>query len=413
MAAEIIMPKLGLTMTEGTVDTWLKNEGDAITKGEVVCTISSEKLTHDVEATESGKLIQILVQAGEDAPCQAPIGLIGAEGEDVTDTEEKLDTQDKEGKNDEINEQSSAEKERQKDTSLQTDAVKKEGARFFITPLARKIAKEKGVDYTQINGTGGNGRITRRDIEMYVPVLETSTMSTTQPQTEVAKGLSGMRKTIAQRMMTSLHTTAQVTIQQKADITHLLDFITELKMKADIPLVDGQTSITTLLARAVVLALKESPKMNAWYDGEIYKEVSEIHLGIAVALPEGLVVPVIENADHRTLTDLGKTMNSRIHDVRAGSLDGSHYSGSTFTISNLGKSGVEYFTPILNQPEVGILGVGTLIKELALSEEGKIIEQKKLPLSLTFDHQIIDGSPAAEFLSKIIYYLEHPYSLVL
>jgi pyruvate dehydrogenase E2 component (dihydrolipoamide acetyltransferase) len=152
MAAEIIMPKLGLTMTEGTVDTWLKNEGDAITKGEVVCTISSEKLTHDVEATESGKLIQILVQAGEDAPCQAPIGLIGAEGEDVTDTEEKLDTQDKEGKNDEINEQSSAEKERQKDTSLQTDAVKKEGARFFITPLARKIAKEKGVDYTQSMG---------------------------------------------------------------------------------------------------------------------------------------------------------------------------------------------------------------------------------------------------------------------
>lgn len=189
-------------------------------------------------------------------------------------------------------------------------------------------------------------------------------------------------------------------------------FRKDLKEKADIPLNDGQTSITTLLSRAVILALKDKPAMNAWYGNGQLEEVEAVHLGMAVALDDGLVVPVVEDADKMTLTTLAKTLQDRISKAQDGTLSGEHYTGSTFTITNIGKTGVEYFTPILNTPEVGILGVGTLMSELAL-EDGQVVQKQKLPLSLTFDHQVIDGAPAADFLARVIFYLEHPYALVL
>lgn len=400
MATEITMPKLGLTMTEGTVDNWAKKEGDAVSKGEVVCTISSEKLSYDIESPVDGTLIKILVAEGDDAECTAPIGYIGELGEQVSEAASPA-------------EPTSAPVEENKATSEEPKAQaapeRKAGERIFITPLARKLAAEKGFDIAQINGSGGNGRITRRDVQRHQPIVETTI--TAAPST-VGAGLKGMRKTIAERMMHSLQSTAQVTIQQKADITNLLAFKKELQSKSSVPLKDGQLSITTLLSKAVILALKETPDMNAWYQDGSYEKQEAVHLGMAVAVADGLVVPVVEDADRMTLTELGKTLNSRITEARDGSLAGKHYSGSTFTISNLGKSGAEYFTPIINTPEIGILGVGSMQSQLAFDENREVVELKKLPLSLTFDHQIIDGSPAAEFLGRIIFYLENPYSLV-
>lgn len=400
MATEITMPKLGLTMTEGTVDNWAKKEGDAVSKGEVVCTISSEKLSYDIESSVDGTLIKILVAEGDDAECTAPIGYIGEPGEQVSGAASPA-------------EPTSAPVEENKATSEEPKAQaapeRKAGERIFITPLARKLAAEKGFDIAQINGSGGNGRITRRDVQRHQPSVETTI--TAAPST-VGAGLKGMRKTIAERMMHSLQSTAQVTIQQKADITNLLAFKKELQSKSSVPLKDGQLSITTLLSKAVILALKETPDMNAWYQGGSYEKQEAVHLGMAVAVADGLVVPVVEDADRMTLTELGKTLNSRITEARDGSLAGKHYSGSTFTISNLGKSGAEYFTPIINTPEIGILGVGSMQSQLAFDENREVVELKKLPLSLTFDHQILDGSPAAEFLGRIIFYLENPYSLV-
>lgn len=400
MATEVLMPKLGLTMTEGTVDQWFKNEGDYVEKGEVICTISSEKLTHDVEAPEAGVLSQLLVQIGEEVPCQQAIAIIG---EGATKTQATESTE----------EVKTAEKEQiAPPVAKKVEPVQKNATdRIFITPLAKKIAESKGIDYRLITGTGGNGRITKRDVENYQPVAQNVASPTVAALTYGA-GLVGMRKTIAERMMTSLNQTAQVTLHQKADVSKLMAFRAELKNKADMPLVDGQTSITTLLAKAVVLALKDTPTMNAWYHNGVYEQHDAVHLGMAVALPDGLVVPVVENADTMSLTTLGKTLNDRITKAQSGTLAGQHYTGSTFTITNIGKTGVEYFTPILNTPEVGILGVGTLMAELALVD-GQVVEKQKLPLSLTFDHQVIDGAPAADFLAKVIYYLEHPYALVL
>lgn len=399
MATEIIMPKLGLTMTEGTVDVWLKAEGDSVEKGEAVCTISSEKLTHDVEAAASGIVIKIIAAEGEEVPCQSPIGLIGAEEEKEIEQASVPATI----ASPEVNDTDT------KKAVSQSKEVPTKSKRLFITPLAKKIATEKGYDITAIPGTGGNGRITKRDVERYQP----SAPSVVSPIETAGAGLSGMRKVIAARMMESIHSTAQVTIHQKANLTQLMAFRKELKEKADISLTSGQLSITTLLAKAVTLALASTPAMNSWYYEGKLEHVPDIHLGIAVAVAEGLVVPVIRNADKMTITQLGENIQDTTEKTRNGTLAGDEFSGSTFTISNLGKQGVEYFTPILNRPETGILGVGSLLFELALDDAGNIMTQQKLPLSLTFDHQVIDGSPAAKFLSEIIYYLEHPYALLL
>lgn len=225
-------------------------------------------------------------------------------------------------------------------------------------------------------------------------------------------GLAGLRKTIAQRMMRSVQTTAQVTNHRKVDITELMKFRDEIKSKVKDPLVHNELSINTLLTKAVVLALKDTPDMNAWYHNGEYIRVEEVHIGMATAVEDGLVVPVIQNAHLMSLSQLGAAIKKVTTEARQGTLDGSLYSGSTFTITNLGGYEIEYFTPILNTPEVGILGVGAIQKELAL-EDGEVVEKLKLPLSLTYDHQIIDGAPAAEFLGKIADYLQDPYRLLL
>lgn len=416
MAKAILMPKLGLTMTEGTIDTWEVKVGDSVKKGDAVCSISSEKLTADVEAPEDGVILEIVAEEGADVPCKEPIAYVGAEGE-MVDSGKGGATEDVPEPSEEPVEEQPVAVESPAATgaapvrSESAAPARREGERIFITPLARKLAAEKGIDYAEINGTGGNGRITRRDVLSYVPAAKP--VQSVPTGVEVGAGLKGMRKMIAARMISSLQNTAQVTIHQKADITKLMAFRKETKAKAGYPLTDGQLSITTLLTRAVVLALKETPEINSWYQNGTLEHVEDINIGIAVAVDDGLVVPVVKHADQLTLTGLGQSINSVISDTRAGTLAGDLYSGSTFTISNLGHTGVEYFTPIINTPEIGILGVGSLTKELAFDEAHEVVELQKLPLSLTFDHQIVDGSPAADFLKLIIENLQNPYKLVL
>lgn len=402
MAIQILMPKLGLTMTEGTVDSWYKQEGDHVDKGEVVCTISSEKLTHDIEAPGSGILLKILVPETEEQVCKEPIGIIGVAGEQVPSSSTLL------GQEEPVEQVNATEKPVQLASSSP-----KETTRIFITPLARKIAAEKGIDYTQVTGTGGNGRITRRDIENFVPVKAVSpNEATVKLVTEGGEGLSGMRKVIAQRMHYSLQQSAQVTLHQKVNVTPLISFRQELKAKlgddAKIAL-----NVNVLLMRAVVLALRDHPEMNASYNNGKHEVHEDIHIGMAVAVEGGLVVPVIRQANAKTLTQLAEDLAIVTTGVKENTLSGDLLTGSTFTISNLGSTGVEYFTPILNTPEVGILGIGALTSKLVFNAEKEVVEQQELPLSLTFDHQVIDGAPAAAFLQSINKYLESPYSLIL
>lgn len=422
MATEVRMPTLGLTMKEGLIDEWLVEEGDEVSEGDVLAVISSEKLTADVEAPEDGTIIKITADVGDEVPVKEAIAYVGEPGEEVEEEadeerDEEAGSVDQAGAPDQAEasdkevDQEASEKPSKEEASESQSSPDSGGDRIFITPVARKLAEEEGYDIAQINGTGANGRITRRDVEAYQPAREKA--SAPVAEADYGQGLKGMRKTIASRMMTSLNTTAQVSLHTKADVTELMAMRQDVKAKIGRSLDKGEISLLSLVAKATILALKDHPEMNGLYfDGE-YTQYDEIHLGIAVDAEEGLSVPVIKDAQTLSLSAIGERTRYLSEGVRKGNLPGDLYGGSTFSISNIGSEGIDFFTPIINTPEIGILGVGTIRKELQFNEDRELVEHSQLGLSLTFDHQIIDGAPAARFLASIVSYLENPYELLL
>lgn len=416
MAENIVMPKLGMTMKEGTVEEWHKSVGDTVEAGEAVATISSEKLTQDVESPGDGELLEIKVDEGGSVEVKGIMGVIGEAGESVG--EEESSGAEKE----EPAEEQGAESEVPKKDDKKAAASSAEGERIFISPLARRLAGEHDLPIEQIEGTGGNSRITRLDINRVLEqgmdkeaaAKEEPAAQTAAPQAaaDIGEGLNPMRKTIARNMRASLDNTAQLTLHRKADINQLLDFQEKLRTEAEQSGVDVKLSLTVLIAKATVLALQDYKKMNSKYENGTLTEYDEVHLGIATALDEGLVVPVVKNAEQKSIGTLAEAIKSLSSQARHGEAGQDLLSGSTFSISNMGGSGVEYFTPILNTGESGILGVGAFQKELALVDD-EVTEITKVPFSLTFDHQVLDGAAAGEFLSILTKYIENPYLLVL
>ncbi|MGW9988678.1 dihydrolipoamide acetyltransferase family protein [Staphylococcus hominis] len=427
MSENIIMPKLGMTMKEGTVEEWFKSEGDTVEEGESIVTISSEKLTNDVEAPTSGTLLKIKVQAGEDAKVKAVLGIIGEEGEDVgSDDDDSEETTQENKDNDTTSEdqQASSNEEQSDKKDTEKEAKPEQRDRIFISPLARNMAEDKELDITRIKGTGGNDRITKLDIqrvdsEGYDYEGEAGTSNESASSTaqnvdvsSIGEGLNPMRQRIAQNMRQSLNNTAQLTLHRKVNADRLLDFKARLSEELKDADQDVKLTVTALLAKAVVLALKEYGAMNARYENGELTEYEDVHLGIATSLEDGLMVPVIDNADTKSIGTLAKEIKTSAEAVREGNTSDVQLSGATFTITNMGASGIEYFTPILNLGETGILGVGALAKELVL--EGDNVKQiSRIPLSLTFDHQILDAAGAADFLKVLAKYIENPYLLML
>ena len=427
MSENIIMPKLGMTMKEGTVEEWFKSEGDTVEEGESIVTISSEKLTNDVEAPASGTLLKIKVQAGEDAKVKAVLGIIGEEGEDVgSDDDDSEETTQENKDNDTTSEeqQASSNEEQSDKKDTEKEAKPEQRERIFISPLARNMAEDKDLDITRIKGTGGNDRITKLDIQRVesegydyegeAGTSDQSASSTAQnvDVSSIGEGLNPMRQRIAQNMRQSLYNTAQLTLHRKVNADRLLDFKARLSEELKDADQDVKLTVTALLAKAVVLSLKEYGAMNARYENGELTEYDDVHLGIATSLEDGLMVPVIDNADTKSIGTLAKEIKTSAEAVREGNTGDVQLSDATFTITNMGASGIEYFTPILNLGETGILGVGALAKELVL--EGDNVKQiSRIPLSLTFDHQILDGAGAADFLKVLAKYIENPYLLML
>ncbi|AMQ20288.1 dihydrolipoamide acetyltransferase family protein [Geobacillus sp. JS12] len=421
MAVEIIMPKLGMSMEEGTVVEWLKKKGDPVKKGESIVVISSDKIEKDIEAPQDGVLLEIIVQQDETAEVGKVIGYIGQEGEVLKEADRESVA-----------------------ISMKEEIEAISETMLRVSPAARKLAHEAGIDLRRVSGSGPKGRITRADVEKAIQTRQASSQLESEEQrftqinkeaintsesinlkkkmsgqiSEMAieqkdvtvKPITGMRKVIATRMFASLHQTAQLTIHMKADITKLIEVNENIKNE----LRDESTikfTITDFIARAVILSLRTHKQMNSLYqDGRIYTYDS-VHLGIAVAVENGLVVPVIRYAEKLSLKEISQKIKELSTRAREGALSSEEMTGSTFTITSLGAYGVEFFTPVLNPPEVGILGVGTAEDVPVLV--GDIVEKrKKLPLSLTFDHQVIDGAPASQFLGMVKHYLENPYQLL-
>jgi pyruvate dehydrogenase E2 component (dihydrolipoamide acetyltransferase) len=427
MPVEIIMPKLGMSMEEGTVVEWLKKKGDQVKKGESVVVISSEKIEKDIEAPEDGVLLEILAEQDETVPVGKAIGYIGQESEKVEQERSTVAVQ-------QTNLETAASVEATQpvasiETVKSTEIIRRKPR---VSPAARKLALEAGIDLNSITGSGPNGRITRADIIKAVQAKRSESDLQLKRQAEIAtieqepqklteqkpinqagvtvKPITGMRKVIATRMFTSLQQSAQLTIHMRADVTELL----EIQKKARAELLDEhdvKLTITDFIARATILALLTHKQMNSIYQDEHIYTYDSVHLGIAVALENGLVVPVISHAEKLSIREISKKIKDLSLRVKEGKLESEEMKGSTFTLTSLGAYGVEFFTPVLNPPEVGILGVGTVADTPVFV--GDVVERRSLlPLSLTFDHRVIDGAPASKFLSTIKDYLEKPYKML-
>ncbi|WP_345912058.1 dihydrolipoamide acetyltransferase family protein [Bacillus altitudinis] len=376
MAVEVVMPKLGMSMKEGTVSVWNKEVGETVNKGESIASINSEKIEIEIESPAEGTILDIKVPEGEGVPPGTAICYIGEGNEQVERKKEK-----------EI--QSKPKKERKK-----------------ISPVARKMANSANLDIDTLVGTGPGGRITKEDVLRALPERKEKKQNET-----VQQPINMMRKTIASRMMESLQTSAQLTITMKADVTKMTNLQQQLNETA-IARYETKLTITDFVAKAVILSLLEHPAMNSQYHNGVVETFENVHLGIAAALDNGLAVPVIRHAERLTLIELAKGIKLYGKKAREGKLLHDEIKGSTFTITNLGAYGVEHFTPILNPPEAGILGVGTMY-DTPVYREDELCKGTILPLSLTFDHRVLDGAPASAFLSTVKAHLEEPISILL
>lgn len=411
MAVEVVMPKLGMAMKEGSVSLWQKKVGDSVTKGEAIASINSEKIEMDLEAPEDGVILDIIVPEDQGVPPGTVICYIGQPDESVSKNAASKSNSISQSENIESSVAVTTVEEQSKKTLIQ-----KRGA-IKISPVARKMAESHGLDIESIKGTGPNGRITKADVEKLIMNTtkedtkkeENESNQISQEQKETIP-VSGMRKVIAKRMHESLLTSAQLTMTMKVDVTEFLSLYKQVK--ADVQnRYEVKLSLNDLMARAVVLALKENKMVNSAFMDEQIHIYEHIHLGIAVSLENGLVVPVIRHAEECSLVELAKKSKSLINRAREGQLSNDEIKGSTFTITNLGSYGIEFFTPILNSPESGILGIGA-VEETPIFVGEDIRKRNLLPLSFTFDHRVLDGAPAAQFLKTVKKYLEEPITIL-
>jgi pyruvate dehydrogenase E2 component (dihydrolipoamide acetyltransferase) len=406
MASEIRMPQMGSTVTEGVVGPWQKQVGDQVKAGEVLVNVETDKLTNDIESEAEGTILAIYANAGDIVPVRGLLCVIGQPGEKIPANEGTAD-QATGGKTAAVgqNEAGSANKQA---VSKQPGEVQS-GRRVRISPLAKKTAIAMGVAYESLTGSGVGGQITQQDILRYAEEARKAAMSAPQPEAlaPVVKRvkLQGMRKVVGERMSRSSHEIPAVTQNMKIDVTEL----TQLRQKINENR-EWKYTFNDFVLKAAAKALAANKHFLVSLDGDEVIQHEHVHLGMAVAVPGGLIVPVIRNADQLTLEALSRTAKDLVARTREGKLGVDEYKGSTFTVSNLGMFGIETFTPIINQPEAAILGVCTIDDELAMAE-GTVTVRKKLHISLTFDHRLLDGATAAQFQLAVKQLLEHPWEI--
>lgn len=398
MPAEIYLVKVGMTMHEGTVEEWYVADGERVEAGALLYRLETEKVNLDVDAETTGT-VKHLVAEGTTLEPGDVVGYIYADDETIPDV---LPTA-----------QPKRDIAAQDDTAATPRAETKptparSGKRVAASPVARKLASEMGIDLTTVTGTGPRGRITKEDVQQASEQAATDSVPAGGPTAE-AVPLRGMRKTIADRMHASLRDTAQLTM----DMEVAMDDAVKLRQG----LIDEwqdegiRATYTDLVIVAAARALKRHPAMNAALNGDAISRFEHVHVGVAVALEEGLIVPVIKDAGAKPLKQIAVESAELAQRARDGALSLSDVEGGTFTVTSLGMYGVDTFTPILNTPQAGILGVGRIYDGLRWDDDAPR-KAAMMRLSLTWDHRVLDGAPAAEFLATVRGYLEAPFRLL-
>ena len=416
----VTMPRLSDTMTEGTVATWLKKVGDEVKEGDILAEIETDKATMEFESFNAGTLLFIGITEGQSAPVDSVLAIIGPAGTDITGIAENYK---KDGASTPAVTTSAVEvKQLTTDNSLPTT---ENSERVFASPLAKQIAKDKGINLSQIKGSGENGRITKNDVENYTPQASASPSQTSQPTTdnaqpstvvrpfvpagetfsEVIKN-SQMRKTIAKRLSESIFTAPHfyLTIEVAMD-----EAMKSRTMINTVP--DTKVSFNDMVIKACAMALKKHSKVNSQWSDDAITINHHVNVGVAVAVEDGLVVPVLRFTDQMSLSQIGGNVKDLAIKAKTKKIQPTEMEGSTFTVSNLGMFGIQSFTSIINQPNSAILSVGA-IEEKPVVKNGQIVVGNTMTLTLACDHRTVDGATGAQFLQTLRQYLENPVTML-
>ena len=411
----ITMPRLSDTMTTGTVATWLKKVGDTVNEGDILAEIETDKATMEFESFNAGTLLFIGIQEGESAPVDSVLAIIGPAGTDITGVAENF------GKV-EAPVAQSAEPVKAPVTATSNVSTTTSNDRIFASPLAKQIAKDKGINLSQINGTGENGRITKSDVENHnasAPAVASPAVSHSEQTVAAAKPFvpagevvtekinnSQMRKIIAKRLAESLFTAPHYNLTIEVSMDEAM------KSRAMINAVpDTKVSFNDMVIKACAMALKKHPKINSQWNEEAITINHHVNIGVAVAVEDGLVVPVLRFTDAMSLSQIGESVRDLAGRAKTKKLLPNEMEGSTFTVSNLGMFGIVEFNSIINQPNSAILSVGAII-EKPVVKNGQIVVGNTMMLSLACDHRTIDGATGAQFLQTLKLFIENPVTML-
>lgn len=453
MADYLQMLALSPTMEKGTIASWQKQEGDSVTSGEVLCEVETDKATMEYQAMQEGTLLKILLPEGERAAVGDPIGIIGDEGEDVSDLveqfeqgqdgssntseeneEEEENEKEKENENEKSDESDTGQEEDEKtdssadksendrksssdgdeekqaktksDTSTsKTKAKSSAGGHVRSTPLARKIADENDLDIRTVEGTGPSGRIIKRDVEKALKEKSSRPAASAAPgaKDETVK-LSEKRRVIAERLSDSFFTAPHYYLKLTVEVDGLLAARERANASGE-----SRIGLNAFLIKFAAEALKRHPNVNAsWSDDAIVRHGS-IDVGLAVALENGLVTPVVRDCGAKTVRQIDAELRDLVEKAKAGKLESDDYTGNTFTITNLGSFGIEEFTAIINPPASAILAIGKTVREPVVDDEGELRVAQRMKLTLGCDHRVIDGAVGAAFLADLQGIFEDPF----
>lgn len=400
MAKVINLPKIGVNMTEAVVVEWLVSEGDEITLDQHIVTMETDKAAQDIYSSDSGVILKILREEGETVICQEPFYVIGEPGEDVS----LLIS----GKNESVKKLPSQLKSLVPKSSIQGETPSQ---RIKISPLAKKMAKENGIDYHVLSPASPGARITEKDVEGYLqglalPQIQTKPgLDSGEPAGDRELPLTGIRRTISDRMTVSASSIPRAVLNLRVTAEELL------RWKEKSAENGNKIGITDIIIKAVSKAIQRHPLINARFDGNKITILHDINIGVAVDTERGLMVPVVHHADQKGVLEISRELRQKAARARSSQIQNDDINYGTFTITNMGMLGIEQFIPIINPPQCAILAVGSIEKEVVVDDNDQFQVQRRFWLSLAFDHRIIDGAPAGKFLSELKKILEWPILL--
>ena len=419
MAEIVYMPKLSDTMTEGVVAEWTVKVGDEVASGEILAEIETDKATMEFESFYDGVLLYIGVEKGATAPINSILAIIGDKGEDVDMLLAEAEKATLAPKKEE--EVPSLVKEVVQPAAVAAPVsapvpaavtplvVADTNGRVFASPLAKKMANEKGINLNNVGGTGQNGRIVKRDIDHYTPYVGASNVKRAFVGTEsfTDEPISQMRKTIAKRLAESKFTAPHFYL------TIAMDMDNAISARKQINSLEGvKVSFNDMVIKAVALSLREHPNVNSAWLGDVIRRNEHVHIGVAVAVDDGLLVPVVRFADGKDMQQIGSEVRELAMKAKSKKLQPQEWEGNTFTISNLGMFGIEAFTAIVNPPDSCILAVGG-ISEVPVVKDGQVVPGNVMKVTLSCDHRVVDGATGSMFLNTFKNYMENPVSMLM